>query len=490
MTLTPLASLLLLLGGAGVDLAPPVAFPLDHIASVLDTADLDGDGDVDVAVAASEDDLSILLNDGDGTLQLGQSILLTGGGQHLDLLARDLDGDGDPDLAVANLFAGSVSVLPGDGTGAFGAETVHDAPGVFATRGMAAGDLDDDGDLDLLVGDGFTSGKTVLLNNGAAGFGETVAVSGGGTTISSAIGDLDGDGVLDAVTTFDDGTWTHAGVGDGSFEPAELLDPDSGAAVTLGDLDGDGDLDLVVAASSIAEGGEVRVFANEAAGFVETTFPNEVLVRDADLADLDQDGDLDLVTGHVAEVNEVRVLLNDGTGALAPAVGFFPGIYPQSVSLADLDGDGAVDVATANQFDDPPSVGVLVNETSTGGACVSARNGSGINPVAYTTDDLPELGTTFTVQVDTGVLPAADGSVLLFAAAPLEGAPTGAGELLVAPPIALVTPLVPPDPGGPSTHTLPVPADPALEGLTVPTQAAVLGAGKQLTNALDLTLGT
>jgi hypothetical protein len=156
----------------------------------------------------------------------------------------------------------------------------------------------------------------------------------------------------------------------------------------------------------------------------------------------------------------------------------------------DLDGDGATDIVSANQFADPPSVGVLVNETAAGTASVAVRNGTGVNPLAYATRDLPVLDTAFTAAVDTTVVDGANGSVIVVAAGPLAGAPTVAGEPLVAPPLLLITPLVPPSPDGLSTHVLPVPVDPALAGLTVSTQAAILGGTNQLTNALDVTLGT
>ena len=113
------------------------------------------------------------------------------------------------------------------------------------------------------------------------------------------------------------------------------------------------------------------MFLNGGAGtvFDQAGYEIDSTARDIALGDLDGDGNLDLATSHVAPVHKVDVLLNLGGGTFA-RVGAFtpgpPGSYPQSLALGDFTADGRVDIITANQFSDPPTVGLLINRTRFG----------------------------------------------------------------------------------------------------------------------------
>ena len=122
-------------------------------------------------------------------------------------------------------------------------------------------------------------------------------------------------------------------------------------------------------------------------------------------------------------------------------------------------------------------------------AAATVRNGSGANALRYAPTTTPVLGTTWAATVDTTGHAGATISVLFGFAA--QGTPffTGAGEVLVDPTSELlfldaVVPLA-----GLASHALPVPLDYALSGLTLPSQALVLGGGPELCNAVDLRLG-
>ncbi|MDX1532391.1 MAG: T9SS type A sorting domain-containing protein, partial [Rhodothermales bacterium] len=158
-------------------------------------ADVDGDGALDLATLGSVPALAF--GNGDGTFGLVEPLPLGGGGDNL--LARDLNADGHADLAalVPDAFAESyVTVLLGDGTGAFTASTY--GPSVQDFSGwLTPGDVDADGDLDL-VAEG-AQDAAVFLGDGAGAFAGGGRYGVGRSGFAPHYGDFTGDGVGDLV---------------------------------------------------------------------------------------------------------------------------------------------------------------------------------------------------------------------------------------------------------------------------------------------------
>jgi hypothetical protein len=111
----------------------------------------------------------------------------------------DLEGDGDLDLVVVNRLDNDVGVLLNEGDGTFAPQVTYplgDRPGL-----VAVGDLDGDGDLDLAVSETLDDTVSVLLNQGDGAFSPRMIYAVGYHPSWVSVGDLDGDGNLDLVTT-------------------------------------------------------------------------------------------------------------------------------------------------------------------------------------------------------------------------------------------------------------------------------------------------
>jgi len=222
--------------------------------------------------------------------------------------------------------------------------------------GVALGDLDGDGDLDMAVANGSSDGNKVYLNDGTANFSNPIQSLGSKSSSAVALGDLDGDGDLDmaVANNFIGDTKVYRNEGTANFIISQTYNSPDCLAVVLGDLEGDGDLDMVLACDSGFSGNDI--FINDGnGGFTGTELSTSGKdVKSVALGDIDGDGDLDLVAGtgdhssFNSELDETRVYKNNGDGTfLTPALSI--GLNRNSqIALGDLDNDGDLDIAVAN----------------------------------------------------------------------------------------------------------------------------------------------
>ncbi len=316
----------------------------------LTFVDVDGDGDLDVLVANGRhwpQRNEVFLNNGRGRFTIGYFL-----GEELStsyaVPAGDLDGDGDPDVVVANDQAPNQIYL-NDGSGRFSLAGSL-GPEVESTRGVVLADLDRDGMVDVLVTNrGMENG--IHLNRGGGKFSEK---RGFGTsddsTISLAVADLNTDGFPDLVLANRDGQPNAVYLSDSALGFHTSLPFGTGSdetrAVAVADMDGDGRLDLVTVNIGEANG----VYLGDGNGrFVDVSSFGEPGGRSYSVAvtDLDRDGDPDIVVGNVGARN--AVYFNDGSGRRFSVVRFGGATdVTYGVAVGDVDGDGFPDIGVAN----------------------------------------------------------------------------------------------------------------------------------------------
>ena len=230
-------------------------------------------------------------------------------------------------------------------------------------RAAELGDLDGDGDLDAFVGCGnWPGGSTcsqsrVWLNNGSGEF--TPGWSGGTPSVAHvALGDVDNDGDLDAFLgkvsvsnsepqLLPNEVWLNDG--HGAFADSGQRLDDAAFAIALGDVDSDGDLDAVTGSVIVANS---KVWLNDGTGHFADSGQRPAAgcwSFAVALGDVDGDQDLDALYGcgssggnHGGSLADV-VYLNDGTGRFTDSGQRFRSLSTYGVQLGDLDLDGDLD---------------------------------------------------------------------------------------------------------------------------------------------------
>ena len=231
---------------------------------------------------------------------------------------------------------------------------------------VALGDLDGDGDLDAVVGTSGGRGVEVFLNRGDGTFDPAPSMD-MPPQAGLVIANLDGDNHADLAVAGVDGSVTvFHGRGDGTFESAFSVSPGiagiAAIAITSADLDGDGLDDLALLSQSDSSRALphvlVTVLLNRNGGFAApAVYAPGGGARSITAGDLNGDGRPDLVTGN--NPGSVSVFLNRGDGSFGDAVTYEAPGYVSCVALGDLDGDGDPDLATA---DEAGSMNVLRND--------------------------------------------------------------------------------------------------------------------------------
>jgi hypothetical protein len=331
----------------------------DAGARAIASADFNRDGWLDVAQASlTTNSVTILLNRGGSSLV--RAFETPVGLGPFDLTTGDFNRDGIPDLAVANADSHAISILLGRGDGSFKRADI--AAPLQNPRGITTADVNNDGRPDLIYTGYATGTVQVLLGNGAGGFtkGATVTVA-GSQPQGVAAGDFDHDGHLDLAVACNSGLRILYGSSRGTFTVRTIAGHANLNVVAVGDLNGDGWADVAAASTG---GSDVAIYAGGASGLTFThTYVVGASPRGIAVGDVNGDGRLDVITANRAS-STVSVLAADGAhpGAFLTHQEFAAARGSRAVALGDFNGDGRPDVATANEYS--ASITVLSNVTA------------------------------------------------------------------------------------------------------------------------------
>jgi hypothetical protein len=326
--------------------------------------DFTGTGILDLAVTGvslsdGSGSVTVMLGRGDGTFQAGQTYGV--GVNPVAVVAADFNGDGILDLAVLNhvFMGGSVSLLLGNGDGTFQPARTYAVGNT--PDSLAVGDFNGDGILDLAVANNRgTAAVSVLLGNGNGTF-QAARNYGAGLfrPTSVAVGDFTGSGVLDlAVASGGAGGSVDVllGNGDGTFQAGGTFSTGRGSgSLVVGDFNGDGILDLAMLSS---DGVTVMLGSGEGGfGAPQSFFAGDQLSSLA-VEDFNGDGILDLAVG---SGSSLRVLLGNGDGTFQTTpVSYVAGSSPAHVAVGDFNGDGYPDLAATGGGSN--DVSILLND--------------------------------------------------------------------------------------------------------------------------------
>jgi hypothetical protein len=390
--------------------------------------DFNGDGLTDVVFSTLTNipnaptsvgaQIGLMLGNPDGTLQSPKSYL-TGDLPRSPVLA-DFNGDGVLDLAVMNAGFNnpSMSVLLGNPDGSF--QSAVNYPTAFGAASVAAGDVNGDGKVDLVVGNGSAGNLLTFLGNGDGSFQAPVASSASFGANFVALGDFNSDGKLDAVIvnaakSLQILTGNGNGTFSGNFNFFGMCLGCGGGNVAVADFNGDGKLDLVAANSNITTpnglfgSGTITVFLGNGNGSFQngvnyTIGLNAVFVA---VVDLNGDGKPDLAVADyggnpIVQPNPgaLAVLLGNGDGTFRPAVRYSAPLASSVVVTADFNGDGFADVAVAASTGGTVATLTTYLTNPDGTLRNALTYGSGGSPLGMTVGDVNGDGKPDLVFVD------------------------------------------------------------------------------------------
>jgi hypothetical protein len=336
----------------------------------LGVADFNRDGNPDVYVSYYTAPFLVMAGRGDGTFS--SPALTSGpGGAATLITAGDFNGDTFPDLACVYRGTSSIVIHFGDGAGAFPTEATSPLAIAGAFTALNAADFDGDGRDDLFL---LTEAESVIAWNGGSGefFQQTTFTENGKV---AAAGDINGDGVADAVAVNrpEYGTgWTEVFFGSRARNVTTVrfqAQPGIGGVV-IAQMDGTGGGDVVLGMPDLTILTHDGTNFRPSRSFAATPAPGDIAA-----ADFNGDGKTDVLSIHADTYSTLAAFVRgNGDGTLAADVSFHDllaaGTANSVPAVSDVNGDGRKDLVIVNTI-------VKTDSTQTVNLAVAFGNATG-----------------------------------------------------------------------------------------------------------------
>ena len=324
----------------------------------LVAADLNLDGKPDaVVVNQLSKTVSVLLNAG-GALASQQEYDIGRGGSAVTV--ADVNSDGWPDLVVANSDDNSVGILINKGFGSFRTQATvaltTDTGPLYGPSAVAVGDINSDGNADIVVADFLSDKVSLLLGSGYGQFPTQAHVSVGSRPQSVSLVDLNSDGKLDILVanSASNTVGVLLGNGNGTFQAQVTVDAGSSPkTLVAADVNNDGKLDLAVLNSDLSQIASGQNAVSLLLGKGDGTFQTRQSIvvggwpQSLAVADINSDGkpDLAIVDG---DKGTAGLLLGKGDGTFQPLQSYAVGSFAAAFAVADINADSRPDLVVAD----------------------------------------------------------------------------------------------------------------------------------------------
>lgn len=348
-------------------------------------ADVDNDGDKDLLVTGKGGPIltTLYLNNGSGsfTALSNPSLVNVYGG---DVKFLDADNDSDLDVFITgrtSSAANTSNLYLNNGSGQYSLATGS----IFELMSYGTndvGDVDGDGDIDIVATGQNPSGNPVTklyLNNGSATYTQQSSLPFTNLDLGAArFIDIENDGDLDLLVCGENNSgqsttelYSNNGSGLYSLNTSSLIDGFTNSDIAIGDVDNDSYDDFIIcglSGSTIA----TKIYMNNGSGvFSELTGVPfaPAMAGQVKLADFDNDSDLDVFvmgTGPGGGSNVITKIYSNVGSNTFTEVASLPGAYLSSAAIADVNGDNLVDVVfSGTSFTPPPHATRMYLNTST-----------------------------------------------------------------------------------------------------------------------------
>lgn len=282
---------------------------------------------------------------GTGTFTLSQEAIITESKPN-HMTSGDLDNDGDADIIVVNRNSNNIDILFNNGLGSF-TKTIINSD-LYSPSDTDCGDIDNDGDIDFVVsweGNAFS----VYKNNGTGVFAQSEVITAGLRPLAVKLFNIDKDGYPDiAIANWgSDNVAFYRNNGEGNFIFLSYIHPGiRPLTFASGDADNDGDIDLAIG----IDWNPAQVAIEKNDGFGNFSLSQLITVRDRPYSITENNFDnnfyLDFCSSNLYD-NTLSVMLNNG-GVFSSALVTAGGADARKIINGDFDADGDIDLALAS----------------------------------------------------------------------------------------------------------------------------------------------